>query len=250
MKKIFLLLFFSALTNLFAKNLDSTFHAANELYAKKEYQKSIELFETLIAGGATSPEIFYNLGNAFFRTGKLGRAILFYEKARQLSPDDDDIRYNLKVASVRITDKIDALPTLFVIKWIDEGASFFSINSWAYIVYLFFILLLVAVYLFLFSNRSEHQKKYFYLSAIFLFLFIISSALVGRLNYLDSNFEYGIIVENTVAVKSSPDNSSSDVFVIHEGLKVEVLDKVEEWRKIKLPDGKVGWITKNEIGII
>lgn len=250
MKKIFLFFFLLNSLPAFAKNDFEDFQKANDFYSEKEYNSAIDLYESIILGGGKSAELFYNLGNAYFRTGKIGCAILNYEKALRISPDDEDIKYNLKVASARNADKIEALPKVFVLSWADNFSHLLSINSWAVLIYISFIALLVSAYLLLFSKRSDLQKKYFYSAATTLIVIVISLLIVGRIYYLNSNFTYAIITESDVTAKSSPDSTSSDVFVIHEGLKIELLDSVEEWRKIKLPDGKVGWITNSEMGVI
>lgn len=250
MKKIILIfILFNTLPTL-AKNDLKDFQKANDFYSKKEYGSAIKLYESIISGGGNSAELFYNLGNAYFRTGKIGYAILNYEKALRISPDDDDIKYNLKVASVRIVDKIEALPKVFILNWADSFSQLLSFNSWAILIYIAFIALLVSVYLFLFSKRRDLQKKYFNAAAATLIVIIVSLSIVVRIYFISTNFTYAIITESNVAAKSSPDATSSDVFVVHEGLKIELLDSVEEWRKIKLPDGKVGWITKSELGVI
>lgn len=233
-----------------AQSPEAMLMRGNEFYKAKNYNKAIEIYEGLIEQGFESSVLFYNTGNAYYRTGKLGFAILYYEKALKLSPSDEDIKHNLALANLQTADRIETLPKFFLFQWWEALLGLFSVSGWTYVSYIFYIIVLASVVLYFFVRRTDWQKKsvYAFLVSIVL-LFLSISILIVKLNR-EENVKHGVIVENIVTAKSSPDNRSNDAFVIHEGLKVKVEDKVDNWLKIRLDDGKIGWLTQNTIKII
>lgn len=244
---IFLFLFVKIIA---AVELEDVFQKGNEHYLKGEYQESIKTYESIAEKGYQGKSLYYNLGNAYFRIGKIGLAILYYEKAKKLSPSDEDINYNLAFANSKIADKIETLPRFFLFDWWENSLALFSITGWTYTAYMFYLFILGAVGYYYFAGSLKGQRIAFYsgiISAFFLVLTIV--LLVVNLNR-ELNYKYGIIVDPTVVVKFSPDQNSKDAFVVHEGLKVQAEDNVSDWVKIKLIDGKVGWLKKNEVKLI
>ena len=182
--------------------------------------------------------------------GKVGYAILYYEKALKYSASDEDVKHNLVLAKLNIKDKVDELPPFFIFNIWEGLLSSFSISGWTFIVYIIFILLLVFIVAYFFSNTSTQQRISFFTGITFSVLLVLSIIFLAVKMNKEYNVKDGIIVENVVTVKSSPDDSSKDEFVVHEGLKVRLEDKVDDWIKIRLTDGKVGWILEKSIDII
>lgn len=233
-----------------AQDARALFDQGNKLYLEQKYPEAIQTYETVLKSGLENGELYFNLGNAYFRTGKLAPAILSYERAHKLLPNDDDIAFNLQYANVRIVDKIDPVPTLFIYRWADDVLDLFSPRTQLWLVYGSFLLALGA-FTALFYGRSFNVRRIALFAGICAAAWcIVSAAFYGINTYRASTTIYGIVTNDVSNIKSAPDPKSSDVFVLHTGLKVQVLDEVNGWKKIRLSDGKVGWIPEREVETI
>lgn len=242
--------FFLLSTGLFAQSPDDLIKEGNRLYQEQKYVEAISTYTKILSQGYESSSLYYNLGNAYFKAGNLGNAILNYEKGLKLSPGDDDISYNLRIANARTVDKISELPKLFIVEWWNLLITSFSTSGWALITVLIFWILLGSIGLFYFAKRAKIQRISLMVGSLSLAIFIIVVViLISRYNH-EAVTNYGILTEEIYSVKGAPDFKSSDIFVIHEGIKFTVEDHVNEWYKIRLADGKVGWIPKNVFGLI
>jgi tetratricopeptide (TPR) repeat protein len=236
---------FIFVSNLYGQLPDDLFNEANKLYQEHRFLESIEIYNKILSQGYESSSLYYNLGNAYFKAGSLGRAILNYEKGLKLSPGDDDITYNLKIANARTIDKIAELPRLFIVEWWELLIISFSTSGWSLITALVFWVFLASIGLFYFAKKTNVQRISLMIGSISLALLIIAAViLVSRYNH-EAITNYGVLTEEIYSVKGAPDYKSNDIFVIHEGIKFKVEDYVAEWFKIRLADGKVGWIPKN-----
>lgn len=223
---------------------------ANDFYVKGQFEEAIKTYESLIHQNYEGTSLFYNLGNAYFRTGKIGYAILYYEKALKLSPDDEDVQHNLQLAQLNVKDKIEALPAFFLFRLWEGLLAIFSVDGWTILSYVLFILFLFSLGFYFFAKNIVQQKAAFYSFVFFLIIFLISSSLlIVKLNQ-EVNLKYGVVLNSSLTAKTSPDPQGRDAFIIHEGLKVKVEDKVDKWIKIRLEDGQIGWVEKESIGII
>lgn len=228
-----------------AINVDEVMNKANKLYRDNDFATAISEYEKLISEGFEGTSLYYNLGNAYYRIGKLGYAILYYEKALKFSPNDEDVRHNLNLASIRTVDKIDTLPKFFLFEWWETFLSFFSLSGWIVFTLIIYFLLLIVTGVYFFAGHIIHQRiSFFSGTAILIILLISVSVAAVKLNRENNRIE-AVIVENSAVVKLSPDEQGKDGFIIHEGLKVILDDKIDNWRKVRLPDGKVGWIQAN-----
>ncbi|MEK7819106.1 MAG: tetratricopeptide repeat protein [Bacteroidota bacterium] len=240
MRKI---LFLFICFNLHAQNNLEQFLEANKFYQEKNFVEAKDLYEEIIRSGVESSEIYYNLGNTYFRLQDYPRAILNYEKAKINLSDDADIEHNLKLSQLKIVDRIESLPKIFFIQWFDSFINYFSDKTIFWFSYVTFILTLILILTSkIFSQYFKEQK---FASIIFATLFVISLFIGFAKN--QNKKDFAIIIENVISTKSSPDAESKDLFVIHGGLKVELLDKVGDWKKIKLIDGKIGWLPKSSL---
>lgn len=243
---IYFLILFPSLM-LFASGAEDMLQKGNTFYQENQYGQAIDAYEKVLSSGQFSKELYYNLGNAYFKAGRIGYAILNYEKALKLDPNDEDIIYNLKIANARTVDKIETMPTLFLIRWWDALVNMFTVNGWTLTAFAWYIILLAAIGLYFLSGRIALQKWAFISGTVFLLIFIFSiTILIAKYNY-DTARHYGVVVELSVTVKLSPDERSGDAFLIHEGIKVNLEDKLAKWIKIRLKDGKVGWLPENEV---
>jgi tetratricopeptide (TPR) repeat protein len=220
---------------------------ANKAYMAGFYENSIAIYEKILATDVASPELYYNLGNAYFKTNDLPSAILNYERALKYKPGDEDILYNLGVANSKIVDKIDVLPELFYVRWWKELKLWLSPDGWAStLIGLFTFLFVLAASFFL--SRSVTTRKVIFATGLLVLIACIISGLIAWQTYNGSKQQNSAIVFTpTLPVKSSPDESSIDLFVIHEGLKVNILDKLGEWNEIRISNGSKGWVKSENL---
>lgn len=247
-KIIIFLIFITTVVS--AGELENLFQKGNEHYQKGDYQATIKIFESILEKGYQGKSLYYNLGNAYFRSGKIGLAILYYEKAKKIAHSDEDVNYNLAFANSKIVDKIETLPKFFIFDWWENVLALFSVSGWTYIAYLFYFLILAAIGYYFFARSLKAQRIGFYSGIISAFLLLITLLLLFVNLNREFNVKYGVIVEPEVVTKFSPDQNSQDAFVVHEGLKVRAEDHVSDWIRIKLIDGKVGWLKKENLKLI
>lgn len=230
-----------------AQNIDASMKQAGTFYRNGEFDKAIKIYEDLRSDGYEGSSLYFNLANSYYRIGKLGYAILNYERALKLSPSDEDVKHNLAFANLSTVDKIQPLPTFFLFEWWESVLASLSVNGWTYIAFFFYILLMVAVVIYFFAKTIFQQKLILFSGLGILVIFLIAvSLLVVKVNR-EENVIGGVVLEQSITVKTSPDPKSTDAFVIHEGLKVNLEDQLDEWAKIRLADGKVGWVENRAI---
>jgi tetratricopeptide (TPR) repeat protein len=234
----------------FANQNVIAFDSANAAYAKGEYQKAIELYTGLIDANLTSSELYYNLGNAHYKSNNIGLAILNYEKAKLLNPDDEDLTINLKLANQKTEDKIDAAPQLFLSEWKNGIVDIFSEKTWSIICILLFVVSLVLIGVYFTSQRSGLKKLGFF-GGIILFSFSIFLFFIAKNKYeLTKNSTNAIVISGTATITGSPNEKGTKLFILHEGTKVEITEEQSEWTEIKIANGNVGWIKSKLISKI
>lgn len=228
-------------------NIDGYMQQAGSYYRNGEFDKAIEMYEDLISQGYEGTSLYFNLGNAYYRIGKIGYAILNYERALKFSPTDDDVKHNLAFANLSTVDRIQPLPTFFLFEWWEFLLSSLSVNGWTYLVYFFFILLLILFVIYFFAKTIAQQKIILFSGLAALIILLIAVSLLIVKNSREQTLISGVIIEQSITVKTSPDPKSTDAFVIHEGLKVNLEDQLDDWVKIRLADGKVGWVENKAV---
>ncbi|MGX8689239.1 MAG: SH3 domain-containing protein [Bacteroidaceae bacterium] len=224
---------------------------ADSAYIQGDYLTAISIYENIIETQGVNPTLYMNLGNAWHKRDEVARAILCYERAYLLDPSDPDIKFNLELARTKTVDKVNPVNELFIVAWFKKLMRMFDVNDWA-IMSLVFLLVFVALFeLFRFSKRRGIKKITFYFSAFFLLLSLLSVIFASTLKSNIRNRDTAIIMSASVTVKSTPSNSGTDLFIIHEGRKVEILDSsMKEWVEIRLEDGNTGWVPVNVMEII
>jgi tetratricopeptide (TPR) repeat protein len=233
----------------FADNT-ALYNEANEFYKKAEYQAAIEKYELVLKSNFVSGELYYNLGNAYFKTNQIPMAILCYERAEKLMPGDEDVEFNLSIANLKIVDKIEVMPRLFFYRWIDSIMNLFSFEGWAITGIISIVFAMLFFVLFRITEGAGTRKAFFYLGLVLVIL-TIKAFWIANVQYKAATGENtAIIFTPTVNVKSSPVANGTNLFVLHEGTKVELLDKVGEWSKIKLSDGNQGWMETTSFVVI
>ena len=232
---------------MFGQSIEESMQIAGDKYRNGQFDQAIEIYVRLMNEGYEGTTLYFNLANSYYRIGQLGQAILNYERALRLSPSDEDVKHNLAFANLSTVDRIQPLPTFFLFEWWESILASLTVNGWTYLVYIFFILLIVLIVIYFFAKTTFQQKLILFsglgMLAIFVMLF---SLLIVKINREENVIE-GVIIGQSITVKTSPDIKSTDIFVIHEGLKVNLEDKLDNWVKIRLADGKVGWIENNTV---
>jgi tetratricopeptide (TPR) repeat protein len=220
---------------------------AAKAYNTRQYQEAIAHYEKIIVAGNESYALYYNLGNAYFRNNENAQALLNYEKALKIAPNNEDLKHNIEVVNSKLTDKVEMVPELFYKRWWKLLVNMMGIDTLAVfnIMLLSLALILIAIYIAI-SNIIIRKISFwagFFLMALFSIGILAASQ---RNHYLNSQHE-AIVFTQMVNIKSSPDENSKDIFVLHEGTKVKLLDVVAEWQEIRIANGSVGWIKASDI---
>ncbi len=231
----------------FAQTPDSLFVAANNLYKKEAYKEAVATYKKIESKKVVSADLFYNMANAYYKLNEVAPAIYYYEKTLKLDPNNEDAKYNLAFANRMTIDKIDVLPMSFFQKLDKQYIRALKYNTWAVIAIcssILFVLLFLSYY---FSFSPSHKRLYF-IGAVLSILFLILSFTFAYSGYTYAkNNKPAIIFALRAPVKDAPTPNSNNVFELHEGTKVMILEQVDTWKKIKLPDGKIGWIDENNL---
>ena len=229
---------------------DTLWQQAIRLYQANEYLAAIERYMQLMDRGLESPSLYYNTGNAFFKCNDIKNAILYNERALRLAPRDENIRHNLEMANSMITDKIEAVDELFLVTWFHALRDLLTVRQWAWTSIVSFLLMLAAALVFLLCRTGGVRQFAFTLCCIALL--VSAGAFVGafyRYRYVTNTSE-AIIFAPSVTLKSSPDNNGTNLFILHEGTKVVIGDRIGEWCEVRIRDGNRGWIKRSDLEII
>lgn len=223
---------------------------ANELYRSGNYEEAKNHYESIIKANRESASLYYNLGNSYFKLGNYSKSILNYERALLINPGNSDVKYNLKIAQKSIVDKIAPIPEFFLKTWYNGISAIFSVNNWAYISISLFILFIVAIGFYIYSNNLPIKKISFVIGIISIILSLTSINFANHRNNILNDRNFAIILSPSITVKGSPDSSGTSLFVVHEGLKIKVIGGLGDWVNIKLSDGNEGWIEKQDLEVI
>ena len=229
------------------KNL---FDNANLLYKEGKFEEAIKLYKEIEAKDSVSSALYYNLGNSYYKLNNVANTIYNYEKALLLNPLNSDAANNLKFARRMTIDNIEELPKTFLQRLEMNYLQKFSYNQWAILTIVFSFLAATLFLLFYFSTISNKKRIYFITSITSFFLLIFSVFITYHQYQKAINTKYAIIFSPKIAVNNAPTSNSEEIFELHEGTKVNVLDAVDTWNKIKLADGKIGWIPSKDIKML
>lgn len=229
---------------------DATKAEGDSAYMKNDYASAIQIYEALLNRGEAA-DIYYNLGNSYYKAGDIAKAILNYERALLLQPGNGDIRANLEIARSKTVDKVEPVPEIFFVSWTKSLINSMSVDSWAVCGVVCFILLIVSLYLFIFSKQIVLKKAGFISDIVFLAVTILANVFANQQKDELTNRNSAIVINPSVTVRSTPSESGTSLFILHEGHKVGVKDgSMKDWKEIRLEDGKVGWVPASAIEII
>lgn len=230
---------------------DSLWNEGVAAYSAGRWNDAAVAWEGIYDAGIRGSELYYNLASAYFKLGETGKAILFYERALKEDPSDKDVRYNLEFARGMTQDRIEDVPEFILKTWIKKATYLFSSDLWAVLSILFFAGALALLLLFLLGSSSGARRTGFFtgIAALLIAVFCFASASSQRADA--SRKDEAIVMRPVSSVKSSPSSDSAkDLFILHEGTKVKILDEVDLWMNIELSDGRQGWIATKDIEII
>lgn len=220
---------------------------ADDEYKKGNYQQAIRDYEELLKQGP-SADLYFNLGNSYYRTDNITRAVLNYERALLLSPGDEDIRFNLQMARSKTIDKITPKSEMFFVTWYKSLVNFTSVDGWARTAIISIAIALLLILCYLFGNKVLLRKLGFYGAVIFVFLFILSNIFAYEQKCILTRNTGAIVVSPSASLKKTPVANSEYSTIIHEGTKIEIVDDtMKDWKLVKLEDGREGWILTSQI---
>jgi len=215
---------------------------ANAYYTTEEYQQAVSAYEQILLEGQESAKLYFNLGNSYYKTGDINHAILNYERAKLLAPQDEDIQFNLELANQFVTTEIDELPQPFFVRWRTRTVNLFPADTWSVISIGAFIVFLGLLGLFLFSRRTGFKKLSFWFGILAIIISAFTYSFAARQTKKIAARNQAIVFCPRVTVKSSPAETGTDLFLLYEGVKVEISDSLSTWKEIRLSDGNIGWL--------
>lgn len=219
-------------------------------YMKNDFASAIQVYEALLTKGEAA-DLYYNLGNSYYKSGDIAKAILNYERALLLQPGNGDIRANLEVARAKTVDKVEPIPEIFFVSWTKSLINSMSVDAWAVCGVVCFILLIASLYFFIFSKQVVLKKASFICGIVFLIAVILANIFASEQKDSLQNRDSAIVMSPSVTVRSTPSESGTSLFILHEGHKVTIKDaSMKGWKEIRIEDGKVGWVPSSSIEII
>lgn len=244
-------LFFILFVNLSFSKQNDIFVVANEKYNSLDFVGAIEKYNELLKGGFHSSELYFNLGNAYYKLDSLAQSIYYYEKGLKYFPNDSSLTQNLEYLNNLTIDDIESLPEDIISMQFNYLLNYFSFNNWSIITIITAILSCFIFLLYFLSKSSKYKRTYF---TIFILSFMLTSSLLFvnfKIYNVQTTIEFGIVYNDVIEVNFEPNEKSEVLFEIHEGTKVEIIENFDtDWLKIKLSNGQTGWVIKNQIKII
>ncbi len=225
----------------------SLFNQANKFYEAGDYQQAVAAYEKIIAAGKSNWQVYYNLGNAYYKQKNYGKAILNYERAQRLNRDNEDIDFNLDLANLTVTDRITAMPRSLAVIWLDKAIHFFTFEMAAALMAIFWVLSFAGAIIWMLARREFWQSWGRRLVWVAGAVWLIFALVFSILAYERATVHEAIVLAPRVVVRSSPAGDATEMFILHEGVKVRLQESSGAWQRIKLADGKVGWLEANTI---
>lgn len=224
--------------------------SANTAYSKANYTRAITFYQKFLSGGIESAQAYYNLGNCYFRTNEMGKAILYYEKAEKLTPGDPDIEFNLQLANQKITDKVTSDVPIFIYNDWKKFENNFTEKQWALICISFLCLSLLLFASYLSASQLLLRQISFWSGFILIFFTLFTLYMANQQYEMLNSHDAAVVMASTVTVNGAPEEKATQLFVLHEGTKVWIVKTEGEWTEIKLANGNQGWLISSDISAI
>lgn len=249
MKKLSILFVF--LIGVIQMAVAATKMEGDKAYQESKFEDAIKIYESVLAEEGESADLYYNLGNCYYKTKNIAKAILNYERALLLKPGDADIRFNLDLARSKTVDQVTPATEVFIVTWAKSLTNLMSEKAWGTTGIITFLLLLAGLALYIFGNRILWKKIGFIGAVVFLIVCVCANFFAAEQKDKIVNRMGAIVTDPTITVKSTPNESGTDLFVLHEGTKVYIEDNsMKGWKEIRLEDGKEGWLPTSSIEVI
>lgn len=246
MKKYIFYFLFLVAGSLFAQE-EGLFKQANSLYNQEEYAKAIQVYQQILDNGKHSTSLYFNKGNSHYKLNQLAESIYSYEKALQLDPSNEDVQTNLAFAKNQLIDKIDVIPTTGFSKFFNSFVGVFHFDTWAIITVVLMLIFVLSFIKYALERRSARKRLFFIIAGVSLLISLLSLSFAYKQENNSIKEKYAIVFAEKSQVKNDPKLSAEQAFELHEGTKVKVLESFEDWTKIKLTNGSVGWILAKDI---
>lgn len=228
-------------------SLKHSIESGNQYYQEGKYQDAIDSYLFVIDQKYENANLFYNLGNAYYKINEPAKAILWYERALVLNPSNEDIKHNIAFVNQKLEDKIEIIPKLFITEWYLGVAYSLTSNQWAVLSIVACFLLTLSVLIFLFLRRGIVKSASFFTGILFLITVIFSVHFAYKISHKNEKDPEAIVMRSVLTGKSTPDEAGNDLFVIHQGIKVIITDQLNDWIEIKLSNGEKGWVRYTDI---
>lgn len=223
------------------------FQSANQAFSNKDYDQAIQLYESILGKDIQSPELYFNLGNCFYHKKEWGQTILNYERALLLAPNDPEILQNLELAKSETVDEIAVLPSFFLARWWTQIRDLTHSGLWSILGILLFWLGIAGIILWILGKERRQRKRGFLGGITILGLSLVVFALGYSSYQVQNKSGSAIIMSKETSLKTLPDEISNEILPLHEGIKVEIIEKVTSWYKVRLDNGEVGWIIQSDL---
>lgn len=220
---------------------------ASIAYDQGSFQQSISDYETLLSVYGSSSDLYYNLANAYFKDKNYAKAILNYERCLLYDPSNGDAKANLELAKLNCVDKIETIQPVIFKTWSDSISNLMSCNTWTNLSIIFFLVFAICTFAYFFMKKVTIRKIGFYSAIVSIILCFICNIYANQQQNKINNRDYAIVINPSVTVKSSPADSGTQLFTVHEGLKVKVRSTLSDWSEVELSDGNVGWLPTSTI---
>jgi len=231
-----------------SKDLQDLLQTGNQYYLSGKYEMAVQSYQSIIDSGYASAELYYNLGNAYYKSHDITMALVNYERARILKPNDTEINHNLEIAREFVVDRIEVLPEFFLRKAYVDFVKIFDADIWALVSIVAFGLALGLFLAYFLLNQLFIRKLSFWAGILFVVIAASTFLFAFKQNNLVTKHQQAIILTPSVTIKSSPDeDSGTELFLLHEGTKVTVSDELGDWREVVLSDGNSGWLKETDL---
>jgi len=233
-----------------AQSSEELFNQGNLQYENGRHDEAVNYYRAIVINGFESPEVWYNLGNAYYKLNLLGPAVLSYERAKRLSPQDESINYNLKAVNLLITDKITPLPENFIITGIRNILNSLTSEGLLRILITVYLASFLIYILTLFMSPGRPKRASYFTLGVLGFTFIVTAGITGVKIDSDINDKKAVVMVSEMSVSSAPEEIGEELFILHEGTAVEIIGGGDEWAQIKIADGKAGWVSTDMLEVI
>lgn len=229
------------------EEVDRLFMEGNSLYRDAEYERALEAYSEIEGRGYVSSDLFYNMGNVYFKMERIPEAILYYERALVLSPSDEDISNNLDMAREMTVDRIEKVPEFIFKTWIRDFNYMLPSDAWAWLSLAFLVFAAFSACMYFLGRTSGLRKSFFFTGAVMLLFAVVSFGFSYSQYRHYSERDAAVVMSSASSVKGSPDDSGKSLMILHGGTKVRIMEELSGWSRIELEDGRQGWIRNADV---